>query len=113
MLFKLGDLIRRQHYVQAFAAIRLLAGLVAALGLVAAMLIGRPPTAFRGFFAILAVVTAINIVTVWQSSRRRIDRWLIPLAVLDTILIGALIFITGGIASPLVLFLLLPIGQVA
>ncbi len=113
MLRQLGDLIRRQHYLQAFAAIRLLAGVVGGVGLVAAFLTGGRPADLRWFFPILAIFTIANVLAVWQSSRRRIDRWLLPLSLLDTVLIAALIFVTGGIASPLELLFLFPIGQVA
>ncbi|MGI8916551.1 MAG: ATP-binding protein [Chloroflexota bacterium] len=113
MLRQLGDLIRQQHYVQSFAAIRFLAGLVGGVGLIGAFLSDGRPADLRWFFPILSIFTIANIMAVWQSSRRRIDRWLVPLSLLDTALIGALILATGGIASPLELLYLFPIGQVA
>lgn len=113
MLRQIGDLIRRQHYVQSFAAIRLLAGVVAGLGLLTAFLLSGRSADLHWFLPIFALFTIFNLLAVWQSSRRRIDRWLLPLSLLDTVLIAALIFVTGGIASPLVLLFLFPIGQVA
>jgi hypothetical protein len=113
MLRQLGDLIRQQHYVQSFAAIRLLAGVVGGGGLMIAFLSTGRAEDLRWFFPLLFVFTVGNVLAVWQSSRRRIDRWLLPLSLLDTLLIAALIFATGGIASPLELLYLFPIGQVA
>lgn len=113
MLRHLGDLIRQQHYVQAVAAIRLLAGSVGSVGLVVAFLSAGRSADLFWFVPLLAVFTLANVLAVWQSSRRRIDRWLVPLSVLDTVLIAAVIFATGGIASPLELLFLFPIGEVA
>lgn len=113
MLRQLGELIRRQHYVQAVGAIRLLAGIIGGLGLGAAFLSAGRAADLIWFLGILAVFTTANVLAVWQSSRRRIDRWLLPLSLLDTILIATVIFATGGIASPLELLFLFPIGEVA
>jgi signal transduction histidine kinase len=113
MLRQVGNLIRQQHYNQSFAAIRLLVGVVAGCGLIAAFLSGGRPTDLRWAFPVLAIFTCANLLAVWQSSRRRIDGWLLPLSLLDTALIAALVFSTGGIASPLELLFLFPIAQVA
>jgi signal transduction histidine kinase len=113
MLRQIGDLIRRQHYVQSFAAIRLFAEVVGGIGLIAAFLTSGRSADLHWFLPVLAIFTVANLLAVWQSSRRRIDRWLLPLSLLDTALIAALIFVTGGIASPLALLYLFPIGQVA
>jgi signal transduction histidine kinase len=113
MLRQLGDLIRQQHYVQAVAPIRLLAGLVGGVGLVVAFLTAGRSADLRWFVPLLVAFTLANVLAVWQSSRRRIDRWLLPLSLLDTVLIAAVIFSTGGIASPLELLFLFPIGEVA
>ncbi|GEM_PF-1851235 len=113
MLFHLGDLMRRQHYVQALAVIRLAAGLVAGTGLAAAMLVASPQPEGRWLLGMPVLLTAVNLAVVWRSSRQRIDRWLVPLALFDMALIWGLLFVTGGIASPLELLFLFPIGQVA
>lgn len=113
MLRQIADLIRRQHYAQAFAAIRLLAGVIAGVGLIGAFVVGGRMGDLRWLLPFLAVFMLVNLLAVWQSSRRRIDPWLLPLSLLDTVLIAALIVVTGGIASPLDLLFLFPIGQVA
>lgn len=68
-------------------------------------------------FAVMAmvvlVVLLINLVAVWPRPRRRLQRWLLPLAILDEIMIGVLLILSGGVTSPFVLLFLFVIGQVA
>lgn len=110
------DLLRSQHHVQAVAAVRLaLTVLVAATVAFHFSVIRQQRSAAvdRSLGIVLGLVLVLNLYIFWLSSRRRIDRWLVPLAVVDTLFIGEATFATGGIASPLQVLLLFPIGVVA
>lgn len=110
------DLLRSQHHIQAVAAVRLALTVLVALTVVVQFAVIRPPRSAAvdlSLGVVLALVLALNLYIFWLSSRRRIDRWLVLLAVVDTLFIGEATFATGGIASPLQVLLLFPIGVVA
>jgi len=102
--------------VQAVAAVRLLLTLLVPLAVLATNeAVARPwDTRFLLVLLVLFAMTfALNGYIFWLSSRQRIDRFLLPLAIIDSLLISEASYITGGIASPLQPLLLFPIGQLA
>ncbi len=102
--------------MQAVAAVRLLLTLLVPLAVLATNeAVARPwDTRFLLVLLVLFAMTfALNGYIFWLSSRQRIDRFLLPLAIIDSLLISEASYITGGIASPLQPLLLFPIGQLA
>ncbi len=112
----LFESLRGQHYVQAVAAVRLAITLIIGIAVTTVALVQhQPPRSVDVVIFTLVIICALalNLAVFWLSTRQRIDRWLLPIAILDSLLIGVAVFATGGIASPLSLLLLFPIGQVA
>ncbi|MCL4540935.1 MAG: hypothetical protein M1396_01120, partial [Chloroflexi bacterium] len=71
----------RRHFAEILVSVHLTVGVLGVIGLlVAAGLSGN--LLFAVMAMVVLVVLLINLVAVWPRPRRRLQRWLLPLAIL-------------------------------